>query len=276
MENSDFFVTFWGVRGSLPVPGPQTNEFGGNTSCVEIRCGPHILIIDAGSGIKSLGHLLADESNQDIDLLFSHSHFDHISGLPFFLPLYSRGRTVNIWSGHLEGVMTTQEMIAAFIREPFFPVSPHQFTADVFYRDFSIGDILTPKPGITITTAALNHPNGCSGYRVEWQGKSICYVSDTEHREGELDQNIVELIHRADIVIYDATYTDAEYPEFRGYGHSTWQEGVRLCEMAGVKQLALYHHRPSHDDNFLLAMEKEAVAMHPGVVVAREGMILRP
>jgi len=276
MKNSDFFVTFWGVRGSLPVPGPQTNEFGGNTSCVEIRCGAHILIIDAGSGIKSLGHLLADESNEEIDLLFSHSHFDHISGLPFFLPLYSRGRTVNIWSGHLEGVMTTEEMIAAFIREPFFPVSPHQFTANVTYRDFSIGDILTPKPGITITTAPLNHPNGCSGYRVEWQGKSICYVSDTEHREGELDQNILKLIHRADIVIYDATYTDAEYPEFRGYGHSTWQEGVRLCKIAGVRQLALYHHRPRHDDNFLRAMEKEAAALHPGAVVAREGMVLRP
>lgn len=276
MSNSDFFVKFWGVRGSLPVPGPQTNEFGGNTSCVEIRCGQHILIIDAGSGIKSLGHILSDAGNQEIDLLFSHTHFDHISGLPFFAPLYNKECTVNIWSGHLEGVMTTEEIIFDFIREPYFPVSPKYFTANVNYRDFSIGDTLTPKPGITVTTAPLNHPNGCCGYRVEWQGKSICYISDTEHREDELDNNILKLISQADIVIYDATYTNVEYPAFKGFGHSTWQEGIRLCEAAGAKQLVLYHHRPRHDDAFLHAIEKEAIATRPGTVVAREGMILHP
>jgi len=247
MSNSDFFIKFWGVRGSLPVPGPQTVEFGGNTACVEIRCGPHLLIIDAGSGIKTLGHLLCEQAAQDINLLFSHSHFDHISGLPFFAPLYHKGRTINIWSGHLEGSMTTEQLIAELIREPFFPVSPQQFNADVNYRDFSVGDTLTPKPGITIKTTHLNHPNGCCGYRIEWNGKSICYISDTEHIEGELDQNILKLIDQADIVVYDATYTNDEYSNFKGYGHSTWQEGVRLCEAAGVGQLVLYHHRPRHE-----------------------------
>ncbi len=276
MKKDDFFVRFWGVRGSLPVPGPRTVEFGGNTSCVEIRCGSHILIIDAGSGIKDLGHMLADEGNEDIDLLFSHSHFDHISGLPFFSPLYCRGRKINIWSGHLEGVMTTQQMICDLIREPFFPVSPQHFRANVCYKDFSIGDTLKPKPGVTISTAPLNHPNGCSGFRVEWQGKSICYVSDTEHREEELDSNILKLIHQSDIMIYDATYTNAEYAEFKGFGHSTWQEGVRLCEAAEVALLALYHHRPRHDDDFMRALEKEAIAAHAGTIVAREGMVLSP
>jgi phosphoribosyl 1,2-cyclic phosphodiesterase len=276
MKKNDFFVRFWGVRGSLPVPGPKTVEFGGNTSCVEIRCGSHILIIDAGSGIKELGHMLSDEGNEDIDLLFSHSHFDHISGLPFFTPLFCKGRTINIWSGHLEGTMTTEKMVSELVREPFFPVSPQHFSANVCYKDFSIGDTLTPKPGITISTTHLNHPNGCSGFRVEWQGKSICYVSDTEHREGELDSNILKLIHQADIMIYDATYTNAEYPEFKGFGHSTWQEGVRLSVAADVALLVLYHHRPRHDDDFLQAMEKEAIAAHTGTIVAREGMVLHP
>lgn len=276
MKKNDFFVRFWGVRGSLPVPGPKTIKFGGNTPCVEIRCGPHILVIDAGSGAKNLGHSLAQEGCTEIDLLFSHSHFDHISGLPFFAPLYSKGREVNIWSGHLEGHMTTRELIADFIREPYFPVSPHQFRAKVNYRDFSIGDTFAPKPGITITTAPLNHPNGCCGYRIEWQGKSICYVTDTEHREGELDQNILKLIHQADIVIYDATYTNDEYPEFKGYGHSTWQEGVRLCNSAAAGQLVLFHHRPCHDDEFMEAVEKLAIAARARTVAAREGMVLHP
>ncbi len=276
MQQNDFFVRFWGARGSLPVPGPQTVEFGGNTSCVEIRCGSHLLIIDAGSGIKNLGHILANDNQEDIDLLFSHCHFDHISGLPFFEPLYHQGRNINIWSAHLEGIMTTEEMIYELIKEPYFPVSPEYFKANIDYRDFSIGDILTPRPGITIATAPLNHPNRCCGYRVEWQGKSICYVSDTEHREDELDSNILKLIHQADIVIYDSTYTDIEYPEFKGFGHSTWQEGVRLCEAAEVRQLALFHHRPRHDDESLRAVEKEANSIRAGTVVAREGMVMYP
>lgn len=276
MTENDFFIKFWGVRGSLPVPGPQTVEFGGNTACVEIRCGSHLIIIDAGSGIKALGHLLAEEEGQDIDLFLSHSHFDHISGLPFFAPLYNKGWTVNIWSSHLEGSSSTKEMICDFIREPYFPVSPQHFNADVHYRDFSIGDTLEPKPGITITTAPLNHPNGCCGYRVDWQGKSICYISDTEHREHKLDQNILKLIHRSDIVVYDATYTNAEYAEFKGYGHSTWQEGIRLCQSAEVGQLVLFHHRPRHDDETMRAIEQEAIAVRNTTVVAREGMVLRP
>ncbi len=276
MKNSDFFIKFWGVRGSLPVPGPETLEFGGNTSCVEINCGPHILIIDAGSGIKTLGHLLADESRLEIDLLFSHIHFDHISGLPFFAPLYCKGQKVNIWSARYKNAMNTEEIVRDFVREPYFPVTPHQFNADVSYKDFSIGDILEPKPGITIKTAALNHPNGCCGYRIEWEGKSICYVSDTEHREGEMDQNILKLIHRSDIVVYDATYTNAEYPRFKGYGNSTWQEGVRLCDEAEVGQLVLFHHRPRHNDDFMRAIEKEAIGVRAGTIVAREGMVLRP
>jgi phosphoribosyl 1,2-cyclic phosphodiesterase len=276
MPQNDFFVRFWGARGSLPTPGPKTLEFGGNTSCVEIRCGSHLLIIDAGSGIKNLGHFLADDGHEDIDLLFSHCHFDHISGLPFFAPLYHKGRNINIWSGHLEGIMTTKEMIHELIKEPYFPVSPKYFKANVDYRDFSIGDTLTPKPGITVATGHLNHPNRCCGYRVEWQGKSICYISDTEHREGELDPNILKLIHKADIVIYDATYTDVEYPGFKGFGHSTWQEGIRLCEAAEVGQLALFHHRPRHDDDSLRAVEKEAKAVRAGTIVAREGLVMYP
>jgi phosphoribosyl 1,2-cyclic phosphodiesterase len=129
---------------------------------------------------------------------------------------------------------------------------------------------------VRLRTAPLNHPNGATGYRIEYGGQSICYVTDTEHKEGQRDQAIVDLIRDSDIVIYDATYTDDEYPKYRNWGHSTWQEGVRLCDAAGAKRLVIFHHDPSHDDAFMDGIAKAAEAMRPGTVVAREGMVLTP
>jgi len=144
------------------------------------------------------------------------------------------------------------------------------------FRDFEYGDALAPRKGITIRTAQLNHPNGATGYRVEHGGKSICYVTDTEHRPGELDREILRLIEGADIFIYDATYSDDEYPNYAGWGHSTWQEGVRLADEAGVGTYVVFHHDPSHDDTFMDEVAKAAKAARPGTVVAREGMVLIP
>jgi len=144
------------------------------------------------------------------------------------------------------------------------------------FRDFDFGDTLTPRPGVAVRTAELNHPNGATGYRVEHGGKSICYVTDTEHKKDALDQNILELIEGADIFIYDATYTDDEYPNYEGWGHSTWQEGMRLAEAAGVKTYVIFHHDPGHDDAFMDAVAKAAEAARPGTVVACEGMALIP
>lgn len=276
MPNSDFFVRFWGVRGSTPVPGPGTLEYGGNTSCVEIRCGSHVLIIDAGSGIRILGEYLLEEGVETVDILFSHSHFDHIAGLPFFPMLYLNKYKVDIWSGHLGPDISTKDMVTNIIRSPYFPVSTDYFSSNVIYHDFTIGDTLTPKSDITVKTGRLNHPDGCVGFRVEWRGKSICYISDTEHFADKPDQNILKLIKDSDIMIYDATFTNEEYDEFKGYGHSTWQEGARLCQLADVKQFVLFHHHPNHDDETMAAIEKEARQILPNAVAAREGMILRP
>ena len=276
MPQSDFFVRFWGVRGSTPVPGPSTLKFGGNTSCVEIRCGKHVLIIDAGSGIRTLGDSLLKEGVDTVDILFSHSHFDHIAGLPFFSMLYDKKYKVDIWSAHLAPDISTKEMVTNIIKSPYFPVSTDYFSSNVIYHDFTIGDTLTPKSDISVKTGRLNHPDGCVGYRVEWQGKSICYISDTEHFEDGADKNILELIKGADIMIYDTTFTDEEYDKFKGYGHSTWQEGIRLCKLADVKQFVLFHHHPKHDDEIMAAIEDEARQILPNTVAAREGMILRP
>lgn len=277
MANEQFFVRFWGVRGSLPTPGPSTVEFGGNTPCVEIRCGEHVLIFDAGSGINPLGDLLWSEGVKEMDLFFTHTHYDHIGGLPFFAPFMSAENRIDIWSGHTEDDQTTTKaLVQKFMSPPFFPVPPEIFKAKVGYHDFIPGDQFDLPGGVTIKTILLNHPGGSMGYRVEFGGKSICYVTDTEHVPGKPDQNILQLIQDADVVIYDATYCDTEFEKFVGFGHSTWQEGIRLCEAANVGKYCIFHHRPSHDDETMRSIEKQAQAIYPNSVVLREGMQITP
>ena len=140
------------------------------------------------------------------------------------------------------------------------------------FEDFRAGDTFTPFPGTIIRTAPLNHPNGATGYRIEHAGKSVCYVTDTEHVVGKLDQTIIGLIEGADLVIYDSTYTDKEFPNMVGWGHSTWEEGVRLCRAANAKTLAIFHHDPDHEDEFMGRVEVEARKMWDGAIVARENM----
>src|SRR5262249_6122880 len=150
------------------------------------------------------------------------------------------------------------------------------FKANINYRDFKVGETLTPRPQITIRTAKLEHPDDATGYRVEFGGRSICYVTDTEHKLGERNPNVVELVRDADIFIYDCTYTDEEFPPFVKWGHSTWEEGTRIADAANAKTLVIFHHDPSHDDATMDRIGAAAARQRPGTLVAREGMILRP
>ena len=140
--------------------------------------------------------------------------------------------------------MTTKEMLKGFMRPPWFPVQIEICRANITCHDFRARDVLTPRDGVTIRTNSLNHPGNSIGYRIEWGGRAVALITDTEHVEGQLDPHVLELIANADLVIYDCTYTDAEMERFRGYGHSTWEQGVRLCEAAGARRLALFHHDP--------------------------------
>lgn len=274
MGDSDFTVRFWGVRGSIACAGESYSEFGGNTPCLEIRCGASVLVFDAGSGIRPLGGALVGENCPRVDLFFSHCHYDHICGLPFFAPLFRPQTAVNIWSGHHEDGMTTQGMIDAFMRPPFFPVGPEVFKADVTYHDFRPGDVLAPGEGVRVSTTSLNHPNGCVGYRIEYAGRTICYVTDTEHEQGKTDDKVVALIRDADIVIYDAAYTSEEFGHCLGWGHSTWEEGARLCDLANVGRYVVFHHCPGHDDRFMAGLADDLEHSRAGSLVAREGLML--
>ena len=277
---NNFSLRFWGVRGSLSCPGPDYTRYGGNTSCLEVRCGPHLLIFDGGSGLRPLGqHLMAQCPQQgpvNADLFFTHTHLDHMVGVPFFAPLFQKDSVIRLWAGHLAPPLNLHDALCGMMVEPLFPVPPDIFVSNPSYHDFRASETLQLHPGLQVRTTPLNHPNGATGYRIEWQGKSICYVTDCEHRIGEHDQSIIDFIRGTEIFIYDSTYTDDEFPAHTGWGHSTWQEGARLAELAGVRTFVLFHHDPSHDDAMMDSIAREAEARRPGTLVAQEGMILTP
>jgi phosphoribosyl 1,2-cyclic phosphodiesterase len=269
-------VRFWGVRGSIACPGPETVRYGGNTSCVEIRCGDHLLIMDGGTGLRELGGALLKNGPINADLFYTHTHFDHICGLPFFGPAYVRGNKIRLWAGHLLPEHCLEDVLCGMMMAPLFPVPMSLLTTQVSFKDFRCGETLHPRPGIRLRTGALNHPNGATGYRVEYGGKSIAYITDTEHRKTGLDANVLALIEGADIFIYDSTYTEAEYPSHLDWGHSTWEEGIRLADAAKVKTFVIFHHDPSHDDAFMDGVGSAARKLRPSSIVAREGMVLIP
>lgn len=274
MLEHPLLVRFWGVRGSLPVAAPSTSVFGGNTSCVEMRCGDRLLVFDAGSGIARLGQAIADEPGGRLDLLFGHCHYDHIEGLPFFQPLHDETWTAHVWSGHLHGRMTTAEMIAGYMRKPYFPVGPGCFSAAITYHDFKPGDALDLGDGITVRTIALAHPGGAVGYRVEYGGQSACYVTDVEHHPGRLDEALVAFIEGTGIFIYDATYSDEDFASRRGFGHSTWQHGARLADAAAAGEFVAFHHLPERTDAELGEHELKLKRLRPDSRFAREGTSL--
>jgi len=265
-------VTFWGVRGTIACPTPQHMAYGGNTSCVEVRAGGRLVILDAGTGIRELGRRILQLDERKADLLFSHTHWDHINGFPFFSPAFREDRTFRVFAGHLAatsgGIRNT---LAGQMAEPMFPVPLEIMRARLEFNDFAAGESFALGDGVSVRTAPLNHPNGATGYRLEHGGRSVCYVTDTEHVPGRPDERILGLIAGADLVVYDSTYTDAEFPGRVGWGHSTWQEGVRLCREAGARRLAIFHHDPDHDDAAMAAIESEARAAWDGAFAAREG-----
>lgn len=269
-------VKFWGVRGSIACPSPQHVVYGGNTSCLEIFAGDKRIILDAGTGIRQLGFEFLRDGVKEGMILLTHTHWDHINGFPFFGPAFTANNRFSIHAGHLADHGGIENVLANQMANPTFPVPLEALQADLDFVDFNAGESWEMYPGVNLVTKPLNHPNGATGYRIEHGGKSICYVTDTEHVVGKPDETVLALIEGADIVIYDCTYNDEEFPAKIGWGHSTWEEGVRLCKMAGVKQLAIFHHDPEHNDDFMRDVEHKAREQWDGALVAREQMILTP
>jgi len=262
-------IKFWGVRGSIACPGPDTVRYGGNTSCVEVRCGERLVVFDAGSGLRGLGEALAGRSGE-VDLFFSHLHIDHLIGLPFFSPAFEKGNRLHLWAGGLKETGGLRAALDKYMSFPLFPIGLDQFRADVVLNDFARGDVLTPRPGMVLRTVALDHPGGATGYRLEYAGRSFCYITDTE-MSVEISPALLALAKDADCLVMDATYTDSELTKYAGWGHASWQQNVAFAEAARVKILCLFHHAPEHDDHAMDRIAAEAARARPGTVIAREG-----
>ena len=299
-------VKFWGVRGSIPTPGPATAFYGGNTSCIEVRADGEIIILDAGTGIRPLGVQLRQEFKDqplNLTLLISHTHWDHIQGFPFFEPAYNPANKLRIlgFEGSRTGLLAT---LSAQMESPFFPVGWQQLPSYVTLEElrdlkFKIGDI-------GVEAAYLNHPGICVGYRLNTSGGSVAYLPDNEpfqrykfhtsapstpagsteflHYARRMDQKLVDFISGVDILILDAQYDLTEYQTRVGWGHGCVDDVVALALNANAKKLFLFHHDPSHDDEKIKQMVewgREFVgALGEGLQVeaAREGLeiVLKP
>jgi len=261
----------------MPTPGASTIRYGGQTSCVEVHCGNRVLIFDAGTGIYPLGET---GTLTEMDIFLSHTHIDHICGFPFFSPALKRGHTVRIWAGHLqpEG-RNLRDTMARLMSPPLFPLALDDLKAEVSFHDFTAGQAPDCPhliaEGIAIHTLPLNHPDSATAYRIDYKGKSMCYVTDVEHVRGGLDGRLIDFIRGANLFIYDSTYDDRQFDRHVGWGHSTWQEGVRLADAAGVETLALYHHDHNCTDDELDRRQAELHNLRPNDHVAFEGLLIK-
>jgi phosphoribosyl 1,2-cyclic phosphodiesterase len=270
-------LKFWGTRGSISVPGRGTLRYGGNTTCVEMRADGEIIVLDAGSGIRSLGIALEKEFHSQpikLSLLITHAHWDHIQGLPFFAPAYEKKNEIRV-RGY-DGVdMSFSEIMAEPMKAPFFPIAMRELAARIDIKrltemEFSVGKV-------QVRARFVNHPGVCAGYRLFTSAGSIAFLPDHEPyqflhsaRASDISPEeakktaegqrigLVDFLHGSDILILDAQYTDAEYERHVGWGHGSVSSAVSLALDAKVRRLLLFHHDPSHDDTMLDAMVDDA------------------
>jgi len=270
------FLRFWGVRGSTPTPQRQNLRYGGNTSCVELRTREGIFVLDCGTGFRLLGNHLRREFGQrplHANVFLSHYHWDHIQGIPFFVPLYNRTNRFLFHS--FRSVETdVQRALEDQMMNPYFPVDMRAMLAK---REFGIiGEETRIYNGLRITTKRLNHPQGCLGYRIECNRKILVYATDNEPGDPRGDQNVRALAEGADVFIYDSQYTPHEYRTAKkNWGHSTWQDAVNIARDAKVKRLVLFHHDPDHDDKQIDAIQRQARRQFAGAIAAREGLTIQ-
>ena len=278
----DIQVDFWGVRGSVPSPGPNTTRYGGNTSCISITSGSKILILDAGTGIRKLGSAIIDKPNLEIFVIITHTHWDHIQGFPFFTPIYQPERPVHMFPTlHKKNVVLSS--LIDQMDGAHFPVTPDQVPSNFNFVTESPLDYLSEN-GFNLELVPMNHPGGAFGIKLKFDDSVICYFTDNEidppyPKSIEFDE-LVEQCRNADILIHDAQYIEEDMPQKHGWGHSLISQVTELGQSAGVKNLVYYHHDPERSDDELDAqLEKvSGILKENGSTVmpyfAREGLQL--
>jgi len=291
-----FRLEFWGVRGSYPTPDKTTLAYGGHTSCVEASVGPHHLIFDAGTGIIPLGKKFANGRSgpQHLNLFLSHTHHDHVFGFYFFEPLFRAGNRICVF-GPGSPERPLHDTLRAAMEPSFFPVKLRDLDANSKFYSLQGGERIDLRDagdlprmergaageaanGVTILVKKSKaHPNGVLLYRVYYRGKSVVYATDVEQKNGGYP-DIIRFIRGADVLIHDAQYLSREYHSSKisrkGWGHSTVERAAEVAKKGAVKRLVLFHHEPTHDDETITAMEKQAQRLFPGATAAYEGMKL--
>ena len=280
-------VRCWGTRGSIPSPGPQTVRYGGNTTCVEVWYRGTRLIFDAGSGIRPLGADLVEKGPNTIHIFLTHFHWDHIQGFPFFAPIYDPEDSIKV-IGPRQKNIDVQNLFAGQMGPIYFPVPFSVVSADMDFQHlnqggYEVGDV-------SMEVMRVRHPSYVTGYRIEVGGVSICFVPDNElHGEGyevepEWDRSFREFVRGADLLIHDSMYTEEEYLSRKGWGHSTYEQSLRLAEDTGTKRLLFFHHDPTRSDAELDAIVERlredaaarGVAMEIDAAAEGVDMILEP
>ncbi len=258
---------FWGVRGTLPVPGKKTVRYGGNTSCISLRVAQHFFIFDAGTGIKELSNYVVKNNIFPLKakIFISHPHYDHINGLPFFAPLFVKGNEFEIL-GTNQGEKKIEELISSPMDGVYLPFTIKEFAAQLRFRNLSEEKLFIDD--IEVQTILLNHPGRCLGYRVEYKGKRFCYITDNElYPEASSRYSLVavdrliQFVQHSDVLVIDATYTDEQYQGKIGWGHSAVSRVVDIADQAKVKLLCLFHHDPEQYDKEIDAKVKQANAL---------------
>jgi phosphoribosyl 1,2-cyclic phosphodiesterase len=279
MAKVDYQITFWGVRGSLPVPGSKTIKYGGNTPCVQLQIGDRLFIMDAGTGIYNLGQQLLTQGKPVCgDIFITHTHWDHIQGFPFFGPAFTKGNCFALY-GIRSVNLTFADLMKGQMMYDHCPVSIDEMGASIDFHELNFDMEMQMGDDIILRTLGNNHPGGCLSYRLDHKGRSCCYMTDTEHT-GEIKPEVLQFTAGADVVIYDSHFTDNEYagyagfPSVKGWGHSTWQEGIKLVKACGAKKLVLFHHATFRSDDDMEVIEREAQLQYPNLVAAREGMVI--
>lgn len=267
-------IRFWGTRGSIPTPGHRTVRYGGNTACVEVRdASDHLLILDAGTGLRELGLTLNGTSPLTVDLFLSHLHWDHIQGIPFFRPAYDPKSTLRLYGPTQHRPL--RELLGLGMDDPFFPVDLDGLPVQLEVHEVASGSKRTVGP-YQVTAAKLFHPAPALAYRIEADGRSIVYATDTEDPFSGEPNPVVDLAKNVDTLIHDGQYLDTDFKP--GWGHSTVATALDVAARAHAKRLILYHHDPDRSDDALdrIGVEAQATANKNGggleVIVAREGM----
>lgn len=259
------YLKLWGTRGSNPVAGSEYVRFGGNTLCLEVRNGDDLVIIDAGSGIRGLGHILHDHKEKRMDILLSHTHWDHLLGFPFFYPIYQQDREVHIWSP-VGFEKSSKELFSDMLAYAYFPVGLDDIQSSIFFHDLRDEQVST-FGSIKISTHYSFHPGPTLCFKIEVKGKKIGYVTDNEFlmgchlsaRQAEKKdslfdpyESLISFLKGCDTLIHEAQYTDEEYLDREGWGHSSITNASILVKKAGIKQWVITHHDPRHTDEDLL------------------------